>query len=453
MEHTQTEPLVRALGLASAARPPHVAVTGSGGKTALIFALANQLAVNYPRVWLTASTHLGLDQVTPLVHVRVGDGAQMEEGPTSGLVVFTGPQHGSRWQGLEPSDLDDLHQRALVRGIPLLIEADGARQRALKAHAAWEPPVPAWVDVLVVSAGLSAFGQPLDERSVHRPEIFGAAAGVPPGSRLNLAAVRTVLLDEQVGGLKNAPPEARRILVLNQADTPRLRYRASQLAPHLLQKYERVVVAALGRFPGAPLQVYPRLTGIVLAAGGAARIGLPKQLLPVGGVPVLLRVVQAALRAGLHPVRVVTGAYAAQVSQALAGLPVEIVHNAAWQDGQAGSLRCGLAGLPPDTGGAFFLPADQPFISPAVLHALRRAHAARAGRVYAPAVDGARTSPALFDQELFAPLSQLTGDRGGRFLFERFPPVLVPWKDARLPVDIDTLADYDQARRLSGGGG
>jgi molybdenum cofactor cytidylyltransferase len=431
-----------------------LAITGSGGKTTLLFALAGELARRGP-VWLAASTHLGREQVPPEVQYVITDLAGVPQAAAQaqaagGVAVFTGLLEAERWQGLPPPLLDALQQHALAYEIPLLLEADGARQRPLKAHAAWEPPVPDWVDILVVVAGLAALGQPLDARAVHRPELFAAAAHTLPGAAIGPQALAALLLDAQVGGLKNAPPGARRVALLNQADTPRLRFQASRLAPRLLAHYERVLVAALGSAAQAPLQVYPRLAGIILAAGGARRMGRPKPLLPVGKRPVIAWVVQAARRAGLFPLRVVTGAYAAQLAQALAGWEVDILSNPAWEQGQSTSLRCGLSELPPEVGGAVFLQADQPFVAPALLHALRRAHASGAGWVIAPSVSGQRTSPVLFDRALFPELRSLLGDQGGRALFDRWPPALVPWKDPRLLVDIDTPADYEQALRLGG---
>ena len=49
------------------------------------------------------------------------------------------------------------------------------------------------------------------------------------------------------------------------------------------------------------------IAGIVLAAGRARRMGRDKRLVPIGGVPMVVLAVRAALEAGLDPVVVVTG--------------------------------------------------------------------------------------------------------------------------------------------------
>src|SRR5512138_244962 len=61
----------------------------------------------------------------------------------------------------------------------------------------------------------------------------------------------------------------------------------------------------------------------VLAAGGSARLGRPKQLLVLDGEPLVRRAARAALEAGFAPVVVVVGAHEAEVRAALSGLAVE----------------------------------------------------------------------------------------------------------------------------------
>ena len=77
----------------------------------------------------------------------------------------------------------------------------------------------------------------------------------------------------------------------------------------------------------------PKVAAVVLAAGGASRMGELKQLLPVGGQPMVRRVTEAVCAAGLAQVVVVVGAEAEAVTEALTGLPVDVVANEAWAKG------------------------------------------------------------------------------------------------------------------------
>ncbi len=76
------------------------------------------------------------------------------------------------------------------------------------------------------------------------------------------------------------------------------------------------------------------IAAIILAAGASTRMGEPKQLLPVGGQPMVRRVTEAVCAAGLAQVVVVIGAHAEAVGQAVAGLPVE--HGAQRAGGRRG---------------------------------------------------------------------------------------------------------------------
>ena len=159
--------------------------------------------------------------------------------------------------------------------LSLLIEADGSRQKPLKAPAAHEPPIPDFVDTVIVVAGLSALGKPLDDRHVHRAEIFSQLSGLPMGQMITPESLTRVLSHPE-GGLKNIPTHARRVALLNQADTPELQSIGGNMARQLLNEFDSVVVGSLHQ---KDLQTVERCAGIVLAAGESRRFGLSKQLL------------------------------------------------------------------------------------------------------------------------------------------------------------------------------
>jgi probable selenium-dependent hydroxylase accessory protein YqeC len=115
--------------------------------------------------------------------------------------------------GLKAGTLDELAQR--LPGVTWLVEADGAKGRFLKAPAEHEPVIPPGADRVVVVAGLGAIGEPLDEQTVHRPEIAARLLGVPLGT-LVTPDLFAQLLGHASGGLKRIPSRAEVVALLTQ---------------------------------------------------------------------------------------------------------------------------------------------------------------------------------------------------------------------------------------------
>jgi len=186
------------------------------------------------------------------------------------------------------------------------------------------------------------------------------------------------------------------------------------------------------------------VAGIILAAGASQRMGQPKPLLLWRGKSFICHVARTALDAGLAPVVIVIGAHADEVRSALADLPVEIVYNPNWAEGQSTSVQAGLQALPPETTAAIFLLADQPRIPVELVRALMARHAQTQPPIVAPMIEGKRGNPVLFDYGVFPDLMSLQGDAGGRLIFSRYPAAYVPWHDPNLLLDVDTFEDYEQ---------
>ncbi len=109
----------------------------------------------------------------------------------------------------------------------------------------------------------------------------------------------------------------------------------------------------------------PVADAVILAAGQSRRMGRPKALLALGGVPLVVAQIRAFEAVGLR-VTVVLGAHAETIAAALpAG--VRRVFNPGWEGtGPAESAAIGLAGLGP----ALLTPVDVPPASAADLRAL-----------------------------------------------------------------------------------
>jgi molybdenum cofactor cytidylyltransferase len=437
-------------------KTPSLALVGSGGKTTALFQLARELT---PAV-VTTTTHLGTWQTAQadqhFILSPTISKPNLESHLTTGVTLVTGSQEGDRFGSVDQNLLYWLREVCDHHDLPLLIEADGARGRPLKAPADYEPVIPNFIEMVIVIAGMSGLGKPLTEETVHRPEIFAKLSELEIGETITPEALVRVLT-HPTSGLKNIPANARRVVLLNQADTPELQSQAKGMAEKLLTTYDSVVVASLGQN-----QIYAAhepVAGIILAAGEAKRFGQPKQLLEWNGKPFIRHVAETALAAGLSPVVVVTGANAEQVDAAVRDLPLIIINNPDWQQGQSSSIQTGLKAIhspPPslrDTSpksfgfgggweGVIFLLADQPQVTSTILRALVERHSVDLSPIVAPQVQGQRANPVLFDRVTFPALMSLTGDVGGRAIFSRFPVTYLPWHDENLLADIDTPEDY-----------
>lgn len=440
-----------------------IVLVGAGGKTTALFQLARELQSQIEnrksKIVLTATTHLGAWQTAQADHHLIASEANPlpELESLDGVILVTGPLDGDRCTPPPRKTLDHLRDHCAARGLSLLIEADGARGRPLKAPAAHEPAIPDFVDTVVVVAGLGGLGQPLTDEFVHRPHLFSTLSGLPLNEPVTPEALLRVLTHPE-GGLKNIPPHARRVALLNQADTPELGSIGGRMAKSLLKEFDSVVVGSLlqpSNLQPATIQTFEPVAGILLAAGASERFGQPKQLLDWRGQPFVHAVAQTALAAGLDPVIVVTGAEAEKVEAAVGDLPVTIVRNAGWQEGQASSIRAGINALTPTPlplgeGGrgersAIFLLADQPHIPVNIIQALVEHHSRELYPILAPLVMmERRANPVLFDRVTFPDLLELTGDVGGRALFSKYPVEYLPWHDDRLLLDVDKPEDYQR---------
>jgi molybdenum cofactor cytidylyltransferase len=437
-------------------RPQVVAFVGGGGKTTAMFQLAAEIAGAGGRVISTTTTRIFAAQ-TRLAprHLRLTQSGDLPEEFEAALkqrphLLLTGPIDSAEGKatGVPPALIDELAQR--LPGTYIVIEADGARMRPFKAPGDREPVIPNCAAVVVPVAGADVLGGSLDEAYVHRPEVVARLADCSPGAEVNPAIVAAVVAHPG-GGLKGAPRAARVVPLLNKVESPERLAGAREIARWLLRS-GRIDSVVLGKVaaPEPVVECWSRTAAVVLAAGGASRMGQPKQLLPWGGSTLVETAVDAAVASQAAEVIVVTGSQGDRVARALAGRPARIVENPDWAEGQSTSVRTGLAALSPGMGAALFLLADQPFVTADLLDALIQRHRETLAPIVAPRAGGRRANPVLFDRAAWPALAAVAGDAGGRGLFEIYAGRVawVEWSES-IMLDVDTPEDYSQALQSS----
>ena len=259
----------RAYGLREAfgiRRGEVISLVGGGGKTTLMFALAHELALRGEAVITTTTTRIFEPSASETFLILEPD----EEKTLASLhkilekhrhiTLATGrflPE--GKLKGVRPEFVTALAELKQVSYV--IVEADGAARKPLKAPNDNEPVIPQNTSLVIPIVGIEALGSKLARKNVFRPEIISRLTGLPIGAVISADAVATLMTHPE-GIIKGSPAHARIVPLINKMDLDKGLSKSEDLASRILEKrhpqIERVV---LGR-----VQSPEQVVRIVLSA-------------------------------------------------------------------------------------------------------------------------------------------------------------------------------------------
>lgn len=182
---------------------------------------------------------------------------------------------------------------------------------------------------------------------------------------------------------------------------------------------------------------------ILLAAGLSRRMGVCKQLLPLGGKTVIDRCLEGLLAGGVAEVIVVVGPQGDAVAAEMRNHPVRLVRTTDPDGDMACSVRAGRAALPPSVSGVLIAPCDHPLVMPETVAGLIEAHRHEPGAIIIPSHGGRRGHPTCFPRSI---LDELDDAETLRDLVRRDPNRLrhLETTDRGVVLDMDTPEDYQR---------
>ena len=190
------------------------------------------------------------------------------------------------------------------------------------------------------------------------------------------------------------------------------------------------------------------VSALLLAAGESRRMGtINKLALTVEGTPLLRRTAMTLLSATLNEIVVVLGHKAEEARALLEGLPLRLVENPDYAQGQMTSVYRGMQALQQPCDGVMVCLSDQPLIEANDLNALMRAFVEECPRsVLVPTFQGRRGNPIVLAWRHREAI--LAGERnlGCKRLIEKHPSLVWPYPmdNDHCVFDLDTPADYER---------
>lgn len=153
-----------------------ISFVGAGGKSTSMDSMAKEFKMEGKKVLVTTTTVLFQPQHRDSDMFILGKLPQ-EYNPLKGSITLLGKSmDNDKIRGITTEYLKDIQKNEIFDII--LVEADGARMKPLKAPANHEPVVPSFSTITIGIIGLDSIGIPLDKDHVHRPEILSSILNV-----------------------------------------------------------------------------------------------------------------------------------------------------------------------------------------------------------------------------------------------------------------------------------
>lgn len=190
-----------------------------------------------------------------------------------------------------------------------------------------------------------------------------------------------------------------------------------------------------------------RIGAVIVAAGMSTRMKQLKQLMRIGDMSLVERVVVSFQRAGVKDIIAVTGYRADEIEKELRRMGITFLRNPDYETTEMfDSAKLGLSYLEGRCDKVLFCPADIPFFTDETVRKMLE----QEGTFVVPVYGGITGHPILIHQELIPKILSYTGDGGLRGALDSMDiePVTVTVRDEGVVMDADTREDFRRLEEL-----
>lgn len=213
-----------------------ISIVGAGGKTTMMFKLANELRIS-SKVLVTTTTKIYLPPEDNYDFIctdseMIDKYKIMKE---NGIYVLgSGVNQEEKVLGISEKQLEELAPYFDY----ILIEADGSKKKQLKGWNEFEPVVYCKTTKTVGIVDIQSLGMLVNEDKVHRSNIFCEIIGARQGDTVKLEHLTKLIMNPQ-GLFKGAQGE--RILYINKVEQPEQLLLAKLLASEINISNNKIV--------------------------------------------------------------------------------------------------------------------------------------------------------------------------------------------------------------------
>jgi probable selenium-dependent hydroxylase accessory protein YqeC len=208
-----------------------IAFVGAGGKSTSMDILAKEFKKMGKRVLVTTTTVIFQHQHKDNDEFILGEFPYGYYPMESSITLFGRSMDNGKIRGVTEEEVKEIHKMGIFDII--LIEADGARMKPIKAPADHEPVVPRITTMTIGVIGLDSIGKSLGEEHVHRPEILRSVLDVELPHYIDANDI--VRLASSEDGLFKRT-YGRKVILLNKAKNIELLHLGEVIRRQLVEK-------------------------------------------------------------------------------------------------------------------------------------------------------------------------------------------------------------------------
>lgn len=199
-----------------------ISIVGGGGKTTSMFRLGRELLSHGKKVLLATTTAIFMPNKTDYEKLFLWEDKKemidIIEASSSGVTLLgnTVDKTKNKLKGVDGEVIDEIFKSNIFDYI--IVEADGANRKPIKAPASHEPVIPKSTTKIIGLIGTDSIGRKLYEENAHRAEVLANITNSKLGDIIDEKIIYNLIISKQ-GIFKGAPELAKKYVILNKAET------------------------------------------------------------------------------------------------------------------------------------------------------------------------------------------------------------------------------------------
>lgn len=392
-------------------------ITGSGGKTSLMFLLADELS-QIGKVLVTTTTKIFEPEKNQYETLFLAEENKTINGAGKNIHILGAKIENGKLISPREEEIFKIKNSYDF----VLYEGDGSKQKIMKFWENYEPCILLKTDTVIGVGNIKALGLPFNEENVHRFNMY-------------INKNNKKYIDEEI--LKNYLTEGeffknfhgKKIIFLNGAENLDEIKRSVKLG-------ENIINFTFGSVKEKKIYSPSKISAVVMGSGEAKRFGENKLLTKINGVPMIEILLKKLV--GL-PFKNIFVTYKDKEICDICRKYKKIIplENKKYFLGQSESIKLGAEKIADES--IMFFTGDMPFLSEeSILKIIERYN----DKITIPVVLNERFSPVIFPNRYKNSLMNLSGDRGGREIIKKERELdFVEFFDKKEFFDIDTQED------------